>query len=86
MLTLMIKIVIYNVRFVKVVTKAHVDQLRNDDERARIGLRIDFSNESTNLMKNKQNNDFSDHILTKLNSITVNRSPTSDSELSNKTY
>ena len=38
------------------------------------------------MVKNNQDNDFNDTKLTNVNSITVNRNPTSDNELSNKKY
>ena len=38
------------------------------------------------MVKNNQDNDFNDNKLTNIDSITVNRNPTSDNELSNKKY
>ena len=47
---------------------------------------IDFYNESTDLVKNNQNNDLKDKKLTNLDSVVVNRDPSSDNELSRKNY
>ena len=38
------------------------------------------------MVKNNQDNDFNDNKLTKIDSITVNRNPSSDDEISNKKY
>ena len=38
------------------------------------------------MVKNNQDNDFNDNNITNLDSITVNRNPTSDNELTNKKY
>ena len=45
-----------------------------------------FYDESNDLVENNQDNDLKDNKLTKLDSITVNRNPTSDNEVSNKKY
>ena len=47
---------------------------------------IDFSNESNDLVKNNQDNDFNDNKLTNINSITINNNPTDDNHVSNKKY
>ena len=41
---------------------------------------------TTNQVKNTQDKDFNDKKLTNIDSITVNRDPTSDNELTNKKY
>ena len=38
------------------------------------------------MVKNNQDNDFNDNILTNIDSITINRNPTSSNELANKKY
>ena len=38
------------------------------------------------MVKNNQDNDFNDNKLTNIDSITVNRNPTSDNEVANKKY
>ena len=43
-----------------VLTKAYVDQFHNDNERKRRDLVIDFYNESPDLVKNNQDNNFND--------------------------
>ena len=70
----------------EVLTKAYVDQFHNDNERNRRDLGIDFYNESSNLVKNNQDNDFNDNKLTNLDSIIINRIPTLDTEVPNKKY
>ena len=70
----------------EVITKAYVDQFHQENERSRRDLGIDFYDESNDLVKNNQDNDLIDNKLTNLDSITVNRNPNSDNELSNKKY
>ena len=70
----------------EVITKAYVDQFHQENERSRRDLGIDFYNESSDLVKNNQDNDLNDNKLTNLDSITFNRNPTSDCEVSNKKY
>ena len=43
-----------------------------------------FYDESSDLVKNNQNNDLNGNKLTKVDKITVNRTPTSDNALANK--
>ena len=59
----------------QVITKAYVDQFHQENERSR-----------RDLVKNNQDNDLNDNKLTNLDSIQVNRIPTSDNELSNKKF
>ena len=70
----------------EVITKAYVDQFHQENERSRRDLGIDFYDESSDLVKNNQDNDFSDNKLINIDSITVNRAPSSDNELANKKY
>ena len=70
----------------QVITKAYVDQFHQGNERSRRDLGIDFYNESDDIVKNNQDNDLSDNNLTNLDSITINRNPTSDNEITNKKY
>ena len=70
----------------EVITKAYVDQFHHENGRSRRDLGIDFYNESNNLVKNNQDNDFNDNELTNIDSIQVNRNPISDNELANKKY
>ena len=70
----------------EVITKAYVDQFHQENEQSRQDLGIDFYNESSDLVKNNQDNDFNDNKLTNLDSITINRNPNSDNEVSNKKY
>ena len=70
----------------EVITKAYVDQYHQENERSRRDLAIDFYNESSDLVKNNQDNSLNDNKLTNLDSITVNRKPSSDNELASKKY
>ena len=70
----------------EVITKAYVDQFHQENERSRRDVGIDFYDESNDSVKNNQDNDLNDNKLTNMDSITVNRNPTSDNELSTKKY
>ena len=70
----------------EVITKACVDQFHQENERSRRDLGIDFYDESSDLVKNNQDNDFNDNKLINIDSSTVNRNPISDNELSTKKY
>ena len=70
----------------EVITKAYVDQFHQDNERSRRDIGLDFHNESSELVKNNQDNDFNDNKLTNIDSIQVNRDPISDNEVSIKKY
>ena len=70
----------------EVITKAYVDQFHQENERSRRDVRLDFYNESSDLVKNNQDNDFNDNNITNLDSVTVNRILTSNIELANKQY
>ena len=65
----------------QVITKAYVDQFHQDNERSRRDLGIYFYDESGDLLKNNQDNDFNDKKFTNIDSITVNRNPSSNNEL-----
>ena len=68
----------------QVITKAYVDQFHQENERSRRDLGIDFYNESNDLVKNNQDNNFNDNNLTNINSISNNNNPTDDNHVSNK--
>ena len=70
----------------QVITKAYVDQFHQENERSRRDLGLDFYNESSDLVKNNQDNDFNDNKLTNINSITINNNPTDDNHVCNKKY
>ena len=70
----------------EVITKAYVDQFHQDNERSRRDLGIDFYNESSDLVKNSQDNDFNNNKLTNINSITINNTPTENNHVTNKKY
>ena len=70
----------------QVLTKAYVDQFHQENEQSRRELCIDFNDESSDLVKNNQDNDFNDDKLTNRHSISVNRNPSLENELSKKKY
>ena len=70
----------------QVITKAYVDQFHNDNERNRRDLGLSFYTEGVDLVKINHDNDLNDKKLTNLDSITNNRNPSSDNEVSNKKY
>ena len=70
----------------EVITKAYVDQGHQENERSRRDVGLGFYDESSDLVKNNQDNDLNDNKLTNLDSVQVNRNPTSDNELVNKKY
>ena len=70
----------------EVITKAYVDQFHQENERSRRDLGIDFYNESSDLVKNNQDNDFNDNKLTNISSITINNNPTDNNHVCNKRY
>ena len=67
----------------QVITKTYVDQFHQENERSRRDLGIDFYDKSSDIVKNNQDNGFNDNKLTNLDSITINRNPTSDNEITN---
>ena len=69
----------------EVITKAYVDQFHQENVRSRRNLGLSHK-EEVDQVKNNQNNDLNDNKLTNLDSITINRNPTSDNEVSNKNY
>ena len=70
----------------QVITKAYVDQFHQENERSRRDLGIDFYDESSDLVKNNQVNNLNNNKLTNIKSITINRNPISDNEVSKKIY
>ena len=70
----------------QVITKAYVDQFHRENERSRRDVGLDFYHESSDLVKNNQDNDFNDNKITNLDSVQVNKNPSSDNELANKKY
>ena len=68
----------------QVITNSYVGQFHSDNERNWRDLGVDFYNESSVSIKNNQDNDPNNKKLANLDSITNNREPISDNELSNK--
>ena len=70
----------------QVITRAYVDQFHQENERSRRDVGLSFYNEDIDLVKNNQDNDLNDNKLTNINSITINKNPTDDNQVSNKKY
>ena len=70
----------------QVITKAFVDQIHRENEQSRRDLGKDFYDETSDFVKNNQDNDLIDKKLTNLDSITMNRDPKLDNDFSNKKY
>ena len=70
----------------EVITKSYVDQFHQENERTRRDVGLDFYDESNDLVKNNQDNNFNDNKLTNINSITINNNPTDNDHVSNKKY
>ena len=70
----------------EVITKAYLDQFRQENERSRRDVGLDFYHESSDLVKSNQDNVFNDNKITNLDSIKLNRNPISDNEITNKKY
>ena len=68
----------------EVITKAYVDQFHQENERSRRDLGLDFYDESSDIVKNNQDIYFNDNNLTNIDSITINKNPTSDNEMAIK--
>ena len=67
-------------------TKAYVDQFQQENKRSQRDLGIDFYNESSDIVKNIQDNDLNDNNLTNINSITINKNPIDYSHVCNNKY
>ena len=70
----------------QLITKAYVDQIHQANEQPQRDLGLEFYDDSSDLVKNDQDNDFNENKLTNLDSVVVNRNPTLDNELANKLY
>ena len=70
----------------EVITKAYVDQFHQENEQSRRDLGIGFYIESSDIVKNNQDNDFNDNKHTNINSITINNNPIDDHHVSSKNY
>ena len=71
---------------IEIPTKAYIDSLHEENERSRRDLGINFYDESSDLVKNKQSNDFNDNIILNVTSIQINNDPSNDNHVSNKKY
>ena len=84
-----IKSITLNTQAVKgdqVISKAYVDQFHQEDEQSRRDLGKDIYDESNDLVKNNQDNDFNGNKQTNIVSMTINRDPTSDNKVANKKF
>ena len=70
----------------QVLTKAYVDQLHQEIELSRRDLGLSFYDEEVDIVKNNQDNDFNDNKTINLDSVSVNRDPSSDNEVTSKKY
>ena len=70
----------------EVITKAYVDQFHPENERSRRDVGLSVYNEEADLVENNRDNDLNDNKLINLDSITVNRKPSSDNEVVNEKY
>ena len=70
----------------KIRTKACADSLHHENEQSRRDLELDFYDEISDLVQKNQDNNFNANKTTNLESITDNRNPNSDNELTNKNY
>ena len=70
----------------EVITKAHVDQFHQENERSRRDVGLVFFDESSDLVKNNQDNYLNDITITKVDSVKVNIIPVSYKELASKEY
>ena len=68
----------------EVITKAYLNQFHEDNERNRRDLGLSFYDEQVDLVKDNQDNDFNDNKLGNIDSVTINRNPNLDDEVSNK--
>ena len=69
-----------------VITNSYVDQFHQENEQSGRDLGIEFYDESSDPVRNNQDNDFNDNKITNLDSIKVIRVCCSDNELANKKY
>ena len=71
---------------IEIPTKAFIDSLHEENERSRRDLGVDFYDESSDLGKNYQSNDFNGNIILNVRSIQINHDPSNDNHVSNKKY
>ena len=71
---------------IELSTKAYNDSIHVENEQSLQDLGLDFNDESDDLLKNNQDSDFNDKKLTNIDSITLNRNPNSDNEVTIKKY
>ena len=70
----------------EVITKACVDQFHQENERSRRDVGLDFYDESSDFVKNNQDNDFNDNKLENLDSVSFSGKANLDNELVNIKY
>ena len=65
----------------EIPAKAYIDSLHEKNEKSRRDSALQFHDESSDLVKNTQDQDVNDKKLTNLDSIMVYRKPTLDEEV-----
>ena len=70
----------------QVITKADIDQFHQENERSLRDLGLDFYDESSELVKNNQDNELNDNKLINIDRVVFNREPIKDNELANTKY
>ena len=66
------------------VTKAYVDSFYQENEQNRRDVGLDFFDESSDLVKNNQFNNFNNNIKLNVQSVEINDAPTSNNHSTNK--
>ena len=70
----------------ELVSKAYVDSFHQENERTRRDVGLEFYDESNDLVKNNQNNDFNNNEITNVKSIQINDDPITLQDVTNKKY
>ena len=70
----------------ELVSKAYVDSFHQENERTRRDVGLEFYDEANDLVKNNQNNDFNNYILTNIKNIQINDDPITLQDATNKKY
>ena len=71
---------------IEIPKKAYFDSLHDENERNRKDLGLAFHDEEVVLVKDNQDNNFNDNKLSNIDTITINRKPTSNIQLTSKNY
>ena len=74
------------VTILELPTKDYIDSLHEENEQSRLDLGVDFYDESSDLVRNNQDNNFNDNKLTNINLIKIKKNPSEDNHVCNKKY